>query len=271
VDWNDLRHFLALARAGSVRAAGASLGVSHSTVLRRVEALEQQLAARLFDRTRDGYTLTEAGRQMLPGAERVERELAALERGLVGQDERLAGAVALTCCDTFVAEIVLRELVPFCHEHPEIELAFTADSRPMDLSKREADIAIRTKARGALPPEHLIGTKVVPLCVAAYVARAHEQRLDPDREGATSRWLAFDDRKVHDQLTGLTPWADLPAWGAFSSLEVGVQAAREGLGTRAKVTEALRGHRALFDGSRCTPAPKRPEVAPGGLEEPSVG
>ncbi len=85
MDWNDVRHFLALARCGSVRAAGASLGVSHSTVARRVEALETRLSARLFDRNRDGYTLTEAGRQMLPGAERVERELAALERGLVGQ------------------------------------------------------------------------------------------------------------------------------------------------------------------------------------------
>ena len=63
MDCNDVRHFLALARLESIRAAGASLGVSHSTVARRVEALERQLAARLFDRSRDGYTLTEAGRQ----------------------------------------------------------------------------------------------------------------------------------------------------------------------------------------------------------------
>ena len=66
MDWDDIRHFLALARTGSVRAAGTDLGVSHSTVLRRVEALEDRLATRLFDRSRDGYTLTEAGRQMLP-------------------------------------------------------------------------------------------------------------------------------------------------------------------------------------------------------------
>ena len=76
MDWDDVRHFLALARLGSVRAAGASLGVSHSTVARRVEALEERLSARLFDRNRDGYCLTEAGKHMLPGAERVEREMA---------------------------------------------------------------------------------------------------------------------------------------------------------------------------------------------------
>lgn len=79
MDWNDVRHFLALARTGSVRAAGASLGVSHSTVARRVEALEAQLGTRLFDRHRDGYLLTAEGRQMLPSAERVEHEMAALE------------------------------------------------------------------------------------------------------------------------------------------------------------------------------------------------
>ncbi|MCP4804934.1 MAG: LysR family transcriptional regulator [Proteobacteria bacterium] len=229
MDWNDLRHFLALAREGSVRAAGASLGVSHSTVLRRVEALETQLKARLFDRNRDGYTLTDAGQQMLPGAERIEREMATLERGLVGQDERLAGTVALTCCDNFVARLVLGELASFCEEHPEIELSFTADSRSFDLSKREADIAIRTKARNASPPEHLIGMKVAPVCVAAYVAVAHEDRLDPET-GSAPRWLAFEDRKVHAQMTGLTPYAHLPAWGAFNSLELGVDAALQGLG-----------------------------------------
>jgi DNA-binding transcriptional LysR family regulator len=61
MDWDDVRHFLALARTGSVRAAGAALGVSHSTVARRVEGLEQRLGARLFDRHRDGYMLSDAG------------------------------------------------------------------------------------------------------------------------------------------------------------------------------------------------------------------
>ena len=81
VDWNDVRYFLALARTGSVRAAGAALQVSHSTVARRVEALEERLAARLFDRSRDGYALSDAGRQMLAGAERIEAEKAAKKAG----------------------------------------------------------------------------------------------------------------------------------------------------------------------------------------------
>jgi DNA-binding transcriptional LysR family regulator len=129
MDWDDVRHFLTLARSGSVRAAGASLGVSHSTVARRVEALEARLGARLFDRTRDGYTLTPTGRQMLAGAERVEREMDDLARGVVGADERLVGTVALTCSDNFVAGLLLGDLAAFCRTYPGIGRARLEERR----------------------------------------------------------------------------------------------------------------------------------------------
>ena len=118
VDWDDVRHFLALARTGSVRAAGASLGVSHSTVARRVEGLEERLSTRLFDRDRDGYRLTEAGRQMVPSAERVERELACIERGLAGGDARMSGVVSVTCCDAVVSSMLVPALARLCEHHP---------------------------------------------------------------------------------------------------------------------------------------------------------
>ncbi len=230
MDWNDVRHFLALARLGSVRAAGASLGVSHSTVARRVEALEERLSTRLFDRNRDGYVLTVAGRQMLPVAERVETEMAALERGLAGQDERLAGAVAVTCCDTFISDLLISELTPFCRQYPDIELAFTADSRPFDLAKREADIALRMLAIGGQPPEFLIGLKLAPVTVASYVATRHEALLDPEVAGTKARWVSFEDRKTIEQLIAGSSYPHIKPWGAFSSLELLVQAARQGLG-----------------------------------------
>ncbi len=230
MDWNDVRYVLALARLGSVRAAGASLGVSHSTVARRVEALEAQLATRLFDRTRDGYTLTDAGRDMLPGAERIEREMSALERGVVGQDERLSGAVSLTCCDEYVSEIMIEELASFCRTYPDIEICITNDSRSFDLSKREADIAVRTLAAGAMPPEHLIGRRLVPVVCANYVAMAHAERLDPERKGTSPRWIAFDERKHVELLIAASSYPDVPPWGAFSSLALMTQAVREGMG-----------------------------------------
>ncbi|MEM7156793.1 MAG: LysR family transcriptional regulator [Myxococcota bacterium] len=230
MDWNDVRYFLALARLKSIRAAGHSLGVSHSTVARRVEALEEQLSARLFDRSRDGYTLTAAGREMLPGAERIEQEMSALERGVMGQDERLSGSVALTCCDHYVSALLMPALKQFCQEYPAIELRFSVDSRSFDLAKREADVAIRTLPRQASPPEFLIGQSLAPVTVANYVAREHAARLDPEQPGADPRWISYADRSAHELIVSGSSYPDLPSWGGFSSLELMVQAAREGLG-----------------------------------------
>ena len=157
MDWDDVRYFLALARAGSVRAAGTSLGTSHSTVLRRVEALEERLQTRLFDRNRDGYSLTEAGQRVLPSAERVEAEMATIERGVAGADERLEGPVTFTTFDNYIARLLLRELRPFCVAHPAIDLQFSVDFRMADLSRREADIAVRAHGAGTEPADHLVG------------------------------------------------------------------------------------------------------------------
>ena len=230
MDWDDVRHFLALARTGSVRAAGASLGVSHSTVARRVETLETRLGVKLFDRHREGYLLTDAGRDMLAGAERVEREMAALERGLAGQDTRLEGRVRVTCTDPYVARILLSALAALCTRHPGLELELHADDAYMDLSKREADIAVRAIVAGASPSEHLIGRRLVPIVVASYVGVAHADRLDPERGGGPVRWLGSDMAKVVEQLVAGSSYPELPIWGAFDSLAVMIHAVHAGLG-----------------------------------------
>jgi len=228
MDWNDVRHFLALARLRSVRAAGAALGVSHSTVARRVEALEVQLSTRLFDRNRDGYMLTDAGRRMLPRAEAIEREVSAMERALVGQDDRLAGAVSLTCCDAFVSAMLITDLTDFFSSHPEVELHLTVDARFFDLSKREADIAVRVLGPGTQPPGHLIGQRLVPLHIASYVGVAHAERLVPGRPG--TRWLAFEEPKIMDWLVGGSSYPEVPQWGAFTSMHTMIQGLQSGLG-----------------------------------------
>ena len=233
-----MRYFLALARSGSVRAAGSALSVSHSTVLRRVEALESQLSVRLFDRHRGGYQLTEAGRHMVPRAERIEREMCSLERDLIGQDERLAGLVRMTCCDSYVSGLILEELAPFCAKHPEIELAISVDSRSFDLSKREADIAIRFLGEGGSPPEQLMGSKVAPIMVANYVAGAHAERLNPETHPTNARWLAFFDRNISEMLREGSSYPHLPLWGAFASLEAIVPATQQGLGLATLITYA---------------------------------
>jgi DNA-binding transcriptional LysR family regulator len=230
MDWDDVRHFLALARTGSVRAAGASLAVSHSTVARRVETLETRLGVKLFDRNRDGYLLTAAGNDMLAGAERVEREMAALERGLAGQDARLEGRVRVTCTDAYVGRMLLSALAELCTQHPGLELEVHVDDAYLDLSKREADLALRAIGADGSPPEHLLGRKLVPIVLASYVGVAHAGRLDPERGGGTVRWLGSDMAKVIERLVAGSSYPELPIWGAFQSMEVMAYAAHAGLG-----------------------------------------
>lgn len=230
MDWNDLRVVLALARFGSVRAAGARLGVSHSTVARRLESLEAALGARLFDRGADGYTPTTAGRRVLATAERVERDMADLERGVVGEDERVAGPVGVTCGERYVCEVVMAGLVDACARFPGLEPRVTVDGRPFDLAKREADVAVRALGRGEQPPEYLLGTRIAPVVLATYVGREHADRLDPGRGGTPDRWLAFDDPRMVEFLVSGSRFPALPTWGRFGSLEAMVLACRAGLG-----------------------------------------
>lgn len=230
MDWNDVQYFLALSRLGSVRAAGADLGVSHSTVARRVEALERDLCVRLFDRTRDGYQLTAAGLQMIPSAHRVEREMSSLSLELAGRDERLAGPIRLTCCDHYVSELIIGHLSTLCDSFPDIEIEMVTGSRSFDLTKREADIAVRTLGADAEPKTHLMGRKLAQIHCANYIAVEYEGRLDPDIEGSCPRWISFGDRKTMEMMVASSSYPDLPYWGAFSSLELMVQATRAGLG-----------------------------------------
>lgn len=195
---------------------------------RRVEGLEARLSTRLFDRNRDGYMLTEAGREMLPGAQRVEAELSQIERGLAGGDARMDGTVSLTCCDAFVSSMLVPAVAELCQQHPGLEVALATDSRPFNLSKREADIALRILARGDTPPENLVGRVLVPVIVCSYVGTQHAQRLNPSGEGA--RWISFDDRKTSQLMVDGSSHPALPLWGAFSSIESIAQAAHAGLG-----------------------------------------
>jgi DNA-binding transcriptional LysR family regulator len=98
------------------------------------------------------------------------------------------------------------------------------------LSKREADIAIRTLPKEAAPPEHLIGLQLVPVVLANYVCRAQADRLDPELVGNETRWISVEPRRYQEEMIAGCSYPDVPAWGAFSSLELLVQAACEGLG-----------------------------------------
>jgi DNA-binding transcriptional LysR family regulator len=143
-DWDDARFFLAIARAGSVSGAGRSLRVQQSTVSRRLAGLEECLGARLFERTPDGYILTAAGETLQARAERMEEEAMSAERELLGRESRIAGVVRLTTPEAFGNGFMAPLVARLRLEQPEILLELVAANAKLSLTKREADLAIRS-------------------------------------------------------------------------------------------------------------------------------
>ena len=117
-NWDDLRLFLAVARAGTLSGAAREIGVNHSTVFRRIGAFEDTLGVRLFDRLPNGYALTAAGEEMHESALRVEEEIAALDRRVTGQDLRLSGMVRITTVDMLAQGLLPRHLLAFRRAYP---------------------------------------------------------------------------------------------------------------------------------------------------------
>ena len=141
-DWNDLRYFLELSRQGKLVRAATRLQVDHTTVSRRITALEKQLDVRLFDKSPRGYQLTDAGLRLLPLAEEIEARSNRLYQDIAGKDARLSGTVRVSVPEALGSQVIAPRVVEFCREHPGIEIELIAETRRMSLSKREADIAI---------------------------------------------------------------------------------------------------------------------------------
>lgn len=143
LDWNDLKFFLALARHGKLVQAAARLHVDHTTVSRRVGALETQLGVRLFDRSPRGYQLTDAGQRLLPFAEKIETSSNRIYQEIAGKDTNLGGIVRVATPEALGSQVIARHIQEFRQDHPGIEIELVAETRRASLSKREADIAIR--------------------------------------------------------------------------------------------------------------------------------
>ena len=196
LDWNDLRYFLAVAREGTLARAAKRLGINATTVSRRLAALEEETRARLFDRTPDGYVLTPSGAELLPRAERMESEAIALDRDVIGADQRAAGTVRLTGTEMLVTRFIMPHLPRFHAQYPEISLDLECTTRRVSLARREADIALRLSR----PHEDNVVTRrlaSVPLSLYAapgYVER-HGVPRDPDVSLAGHSVILFADSR----------------------------------------------------------------------------
>ena len=186
IDWDDLRYVLAVADSGSLNRAASTLRVNRTTVLRRINVFERRHGVRLFERLPNGYTLTDAGNEILVAARGFENAIVSLERKLAGQDLRAEGLVRVTTTDTLLASVLQAPLAMFQQEHPGITLDVTTSNAFVNLSKRDADVAIRPAID---PPEFLLGRRIGSVAFAVYAAAIPDGRGAPTSE----RWIGPDD------------------------------------------------------------------------------
>ncbi|HET9933367.1 MAG TPA: LysR substrate-binding domain-containing protein, partial [Polyangiaceae bacterium] len=143
MNWDDLRFFLALYRAGSYKAAARAQRVDATTVGRRVAALELALAVKLFTRGPERALPTAAGRALLARAERIEAEVLASRREIESAEERVEGALRVTAGDGLVNYVLVPALPSLTRRYPELSLELRGETRALDLGRSEADVALR--------------------------------------------------------------------------------------------------------------------------------
>jgi DNA-binding transcriptional LysR family regulator len=190
--WDDFKLVKTIAEAQGLAGAGERLGVNHSTVFRRLGQLEEVLAVKLFERHRTGYVLTAAGDEMAALAERMEEDVAAFARKLEGQAVSPAGELRVTTNDTLLVHLLTPIFGKFTRACPDVRLDVVLTNQALNLSKRDADVAIRATDN---PPETLVGRRVASIVWAVYGRAVDFPQPDSvDLLGLYDRtWVALGD------------------------------------------------------------------------------
>jgi DNA-binding transcriptional LysR family regulator len=190
--WDDLKFVLAIATSGNLSAASRRLGVNHSTVSRRLSALEQSIGTRLFERLPDGLMPTPAGTEAIESARRVEAELHALDTRITAQDSELEGPLRVTAAQLIFQAGLAGIMARFAERHPRIDLSMNAANEILSLTRREADVAIRVTDR---PDEGLFGRLATGQNRSFYASkgflRAHADALGNSEDMAELACVTF--------------------------------------------------------------------------------
>jgi DNA-binding transcriptional LysR family regulator len=181
MDWDDYRLVLAVAEGGSLLAAARRLSVVQSTAFRRLNALEQRLGVRLFERLAGGYAPSAAGRRVIAAAERMREAADEAERAVTGLDARLSGTVRVTAADSVGHALLVAPVARFLAANPALAVEVTIENRILALTRREADVALR--AQRVTEPE-LVGRKLAGIAWTVYAARAYTARHGVPRSPA---------------------------------------------------------------------------------------
>ncbi|MFD2206098.1 LysR family transcriptional regulator [Kiloniella antarctica] len=199
--WRDLRTVLAVANAGSLSAAARELGISHPTVFRHVNQIEKKLEVKLFERNRDGYSLTPAGEAITGLVQTFDRDLVVLERQLLGEEIQPRGLVRITTTDTLLINFLSPILTDLQKCYPDIELEINCSNELVNLNRRDAEIAIRPSKAS---PDNMVGRKISNLNVGLYgTVKEHSHLVDDTGELKDfsllkeQNWVGPDESLAH--------------------------------------------------------------------------
>jgi DNA-binding transcriptional LysR family regulator len=185
IDWEDIRHFLAVAQSGTLSGAARSLKVDHATVSRRLAALEAALDVRLVDRLPRSCRLTSVGKQVLERAKEMETGAHGIARLAKAAHAPLVGRVTLSAPPVLVTHLLVEHLARFRAQYPDIRLSLSAQGQQISLSRREADVAVRL-----VRPDEAgsVTRKVGAMAFGLYAHRSYAHLAAPERW----QFIAFD-------------------------------------------------------------------------------
>ncbi len=235
-DWNDLKYFLAVAREGGLSKAGLALGASASTVSRHITALEQNLRVRLFVRLSTGYLLTDAGSELFDRVAEVERRTHAVARrsSVAAEQEQVTGLVRLATADSIGTYMLAPQMAQLKQRHPALRVELILGHAQVDLTRREADVALRVLDAGKpleAHPDHIMH-RVGPVPFEVYAARSLLNGARADRVD----WRAMDHVgwDTGSRHLSLARWLEghfsRPAAFSSNSMSTHLQWIRAGLG-----------------------------------------
>jgi DNA-binding transcriptional LysR family regulator len=178
--WDDVRFFLAVARAGSLSGAARVLGVGHVTVGRRIALFEKRLGVTLLNRTPDGFTVTSAGDAILRQCMAMENAALDLERIAAGRDSLVAGSVRVTATEALAYQVVAPAVATLRQAHPGLQVDLVVGVRSLDIARRDADLAVRF-ARASAPD--LICRKLGEVGFTLYASKRYLTRAGNPKRG----------------------------------------------------------------------------------------
>ncbi len=227
-DLNDLIYVAAVAQTGSLSAAARKLHVNHATVFRRIAQIETALGVRLFERGAGRYVATAAGEELAAAGAAIAQTAERSLLKVAGRDLRPSGVVRITTTDSFATSLLTPALALCRVRYPQIALHVSIDNTMLDLSKRDADIALRPTLH---PPEYLVGKRIAPLAFAVYGALDYLENSTANTL-QEHHWVALgESQERHRSLLWLQKILPLEQVGyridGFSSV---ARACAEGLG-----------------------------------------